>query len=75
MTRVICAEEGSELDDIANEVFAADDVTRRCCCNITIYHPEKNSSGLLRADFDTFLDTPHFLGYIRKGWANFHIDS
>ena len=47
---------------------------RRCCCNITIYHPEKNSSGLLRADFDTFLDTPHFLGYIRKGWANFHID-
>ena len=23
MTRVICAEEGSELDDIANEVFAA----------------------------------------------------
>ena len=41
---------------------------------VTIYHPEKNSSGLLRADFDTFLDTPHFLGYIRKGWANFHID-
>tara|TARA_Y100001956_G_scaffold6346_1_gene5599 strand:+ start:79 stop:216 length:138 start_codon:yes stop_codon:yes gene_type:complete len=43
---VICAEEGSELDDIANEVFAADDVTRRCCCNITIYHPEKEQFGI-----------------------------
>ena len=25
--RAICAEEGSELDDVANEVFDADDVT------------------------------------------------
>ena len=46
MTRVICVEEGSELDDIANEVFTADDVTRRCCCNITNYHPEKEQFGI-----------------------------
>ena len=54
MTRVICAEEGSELDDIANEVFAADDVTRRCCCNITIYHPEKEQFGVEDSVWDRF---------------------
>ena len=26
-------------------------------------------------DFDIFLDSPHFLGHIRKGWANFLIDN
>ena len=52
--RVICAEEGSELDDVANEVFAADDVTRRCCCNITIYHPEKEQFGVEDSVWDRF---------------------
>ena len=26
-------------------------------------------------DFDIFLDSPHFLGHIRKVWANFLIDN
>ena len=74
--RVIFAEEGSELDDVGNEVFAEDDVAYEGA--VVIYQftiQEKNISGLLRADFDTFLVTPHFLGYIRKGCANFHFDS
>ena len=73
---MIFAEEGSELDDVGNEVFAEDDVAYEGA--VVIYQftiQEKNSSGLLRADFDTFLVTPHFFSHIRKGWANFHIDS
>ena len=50
--RVIFAEEGSELDDVGNEVFAEDDVAYE---GAVVIYQEKNISGLLRADFDTFL--------------------
>ena len=54
--RVIFAEEGSELDYVGNEVVAEDDVAYEGA--VVIYQftiQEKNISGLLRADFDTFL--------------------
>ena len=53
---MIFAEEGSELDDVGNKVFAEDDVAYEGA--VVIYQftiQEKNISGLLRADFDTFL--------------------
>ena len=56
MHKAIFAEEGSELDDVGNEVFAEDDVAYEGA--VVIYQftiQEKNISGLLRADFDTFL--------------------
>ena len=53
---MIFAEEGSKVDDVGNEVFAEDDVAYEGA--VVIYEfttQEKNISGLLRADFDTFL--------------------
>ena len=47
---MIFAEEGSELDDVGNEVFAEDDVAYE---GAVVIYQEKNISGLLRADFDT----------------------
>ena len=66
-------EEGSGLGDVGHKVFADDDVVKEGDIVIKQFHTgRKNRFG---TDFDIFLDSPHFLGHIRKGWANFLIDN
>jgi len=69
-------EEGSELGDVGNKVFADDDVVNEGYIVIKQFHPGKVWGG--KIDWDRFQYISGFATFLvisRKGWANFLIDN
>ena len=61
---------------ICNSVIRADDMPEGAPVTVTISSRKRTvDENRFGTDFNIFPDLPHFLGHIRKGWANFLINN